>query len=54
MIVRVSDKLRVAQGMAQKAKGELEGAATRIVRDVKSGARRASNAVARAVRSERR
>jgi len=48
------DKLRVAQGTAEKAKGDLESAASRVVRDVKGRVQRAKDAVARVVRSTRR
>lgn len=47
------DKLRVVQGTAQKAKGDLEGAASRLVRKVKGRLRRAKAAVARVVRAKR-
>lgn len=48
------DKVRVAQGTAQKAKGDVEGAVSRVVRKVKARVRRAKKAVASAVRSPRR
>lgn len=34
------DKIRQGQGMAEKAKGDVESAASRAARKVKSGARR--------------
>jgi uncharacterized protein YjbJ (UPF0337 family) len=47
------DRVRIAQGTAVKKKGELEGAASRVVREVKGKVRRAQDAVARAVRPKR-
>ena len=47
------DKLRMAQGTAQKTKGDIEGAAASVVRDVKGRFGRAKAAVTRAVRSTR-
>jgi uncharacterized protein YjbJ (UPF0337 family) len=47
------DRIRVAQGTAEKTKGDIEGAASRIVRKVKGTVGRAKDAVARAVRPKR-
>jgi uncharacterized protein YjbJ (UPF0337 family) len=47
------DKLRMAQGTAQRTKGEIEGAVASAVRDVKGRFGRAKAAVTRAVRSKR-
>jgi uncharacterized protein YjbJ (UPF0337 family) len=44
------DKLREAQGSAQKTKGDVEGAASRVGRDIKRGARKIKRGVKRAVR----
>ena len=48
------DKVRVAEGTAQKAKGDVEGAVSRVVRKVKARVQRAKKAVASAVRTSRR
>lgn len=41
------DKVRMAQGTAQKTKGELESAATRVVRKTKTAVRRVRDSFAR-------
>lgn len=47
------DRVRIAQGTAKTAKGDIEGTASRIVRKVKGSVKRAKDAVARAVRPKR-
>jgi uncharacterized protein YjbJ (UPF0337 family) len=48
------DKVRVAEGTAQKVKGDVEGTVSRVVRKVKARVQHAKKAVASAVRSPRR
>lgn len=43
------DKVRIAQGTAKKAKGDLEGAASRAARKVKRGMRRVKSRVKAAI-----
>ena len=43
------DRVRTAQGTAEKAKGDLEGAANRAAARVKAGARRVKGKIDRAV-----
>jgi uncharacterized protein YjbJ (UPF0337 family) len=44
------DKLREAQGAAQKTKGDVEGAASRAGRDIKRGARKVKRNIKSAMR----
>jgi len=48
------DKVRIAEGTVQRTKGDLEGAATRFVNEVKGSLRRAKAGLHSAGRSRRR
>ena len=48
------DEVRVAQGTLQRAKGDVEGVVSRIVRDVKRGVRNGQADIRRARRTRGR